>query len=100
MLSQLTVKKKLILVAIMVALTLIIILALEQYAMRKVVQLETLAIEAQQAEVEMLTLRRHEKDFLARLDPKYITGFQQTQASLISRADKMVMELEKQGLDS
>ncbi len=100
MLSQLTVKKKLILVAIMVALTLIIILALEQFAMRKVVQLETLAIEAQQAEVEMLTLRRHEKDFLARLDPKYISGFQQTQASLISRADHMVIELEKQGLDS
>ena len=100
MLSQLTVKKKLIVVAIMVALTLIIILALEQFAMRKVVQLETLAVEAQQAEVEMLTLRRHEKDFLARLDPKYISGFQKTQASLISRADQMVMELEKQGLDS
>ncbi len=100
MLSQLTVRKKLILVAIMVALTLIIILALEQYAMRKVVQLETLAIEAQQAEVEMLTLRRHEKDFLATLDPQYITGFQQTQASLISRADQMVITMEKEGLDS
>ncbi len=100
MLSQLTVKKKLILVAILVALTMLTILGLEHFAMRKVVQLESLAIEAQQAEVEMLTLRRHEKDFLARLDPEYISGFQQTQASLISRIDQMVIEMEKQGLDS
>jgi methyl-accepting chemotaxis protein len=100
MLSQLTVRKKLIAVAIMVALTLLFIIGLERVAMSKVVQLENLALEAQQAEVEILTLRRHEKDFLARLDPKYITGFQQTQASLISRADQMAIELEKQGLDS
>lgn len=100
MLSKLTVRKKLIIVAIMVAVTLIVIMGLERFAMSKVVALESLAVEAQQAEVEMLTLRRHEKDFLARLDPKYIESFQQTQASLVSRADKMVNNLEKHGLDS
>lgn len=100
MLSQMTVRKKLLLVAITVAITLACILGLEQYAMYKVVQYEKLAIESQQAEVEMLTLRRHEKDFLARLDMKYTERFQQTQASLISRADQMAIDLEKAGLDS
>lgn len=100
MLSQMTVRKKLLLVAVIVAVTLALILGLEQYAMYKVVQYEKLAIEAQQAEVEMLTLRRHEKDFLARLDTKYTKRFQETQASLISRADQMAIDLEKAGLDN
>lgn len=100
MLGQMTVRKKLLLVAMTVAITLACILGLEQYAMYKVVQYEKLAIEAQQAEVEMLTLRRHEKDFLARLDMKYTERFQQTQASLVSRADQMAIDLEKAGLDS
>lgn len=39
-------------------------LALEQFAMHKMVQLENLAIQTQEAEVEMLTLRRHEVVYL------------------------------------
>ena len=100
MLSQMTVRKKLLLVAIIVAVTMALLLGLKQYAMYKVVQYEELAIEAQQAEVEMLTLRRHEKDFLARLDTKYTKRFQETQASLISRADQMAIDLRKAGLDN
>lgn len=100
MLKQMTVRKKLMLVGLMVAVTLIFILALEQFAMHRVVQYEQIAIEAQQAEVEMLTLRRHEKDFLARLDMKYIESFQTTQASLISGADSMAADLDKLGMDS
>lgn len=100
MLKQMTVRKKLMLVALMVTVTLVLILALGQYAMRKIVTYEQIAIDAQQAEIDMLTLRRHEKDFLARLDMKYIESFQKTQAALIGRADKIASDLEQQDIDS
>jgi methyl-accepting chemotaxis protein len=100
MLKQMTVRKKLMLVALMVTVTLVIILALGQFAMRKIVTYEQIALESQQAETDMLTLRRHEKDFLARLDMKYIESFQKTQAELISRADTIASDLEQQNMDS
>jgi len=100
MLKHMTVKNKLMLVALMVTITLIVILAMGQFAMRRVVHYEQIALDAQQAEVDMLTLRRHEKDFLAQLDMEYIKVFQKTQAALIGRADKIASELDQLGMDS
>ena len=51
-------------------------------------------------ERDMLTLRRHEKDFLSRLDPKYVARFHDTQNELNSTLITLSQNLEKAGLNN
>jgi methyl-accepting chemotaxis protein len=51
-------------------------------------------------ERDMLTLRRHEKDFLSRLDPKYVARFNDTQNELNSTLITLSQNLEKAGLNN
>jgi methyl-accepting chemotaxis protein len=100
MLGSLTVRKKLLLVAVLVAFTLIAIIALEEFAKSKITELEDAALEAQQAEVEMMLLRHEQQQFLSSLDINYLTQFQKTQAALVTRTDKLGEKLLQMGMDS
>jgi methyl-accepting chemotaxis protein len=51
-------------------------------------------------ERDMLTLRRHEKDFLSRLDPKYVARFNDTLNELNSTLITLSQNLEKAGLNN
>jgi len=51
---------------------------LTQSANNTQLKVSKLALEVEKLEIEMLTLRRHEKDFLARLDVKYQDRFNST----------------------
>ena len=61
----------------------------EQYSLSNMNELEYAALENTAAEVDLLTLRRHEKDFLARHDLKYQARFNQTFAVLSQRLDNL-----------
>lgn len=84
MLKNLTIKKKLFILAVLVAASLFILLVVQSAGIKKVEQLEILSAQTYQAEVDMLTLRRNEKDFLSRLDLKYQTSFNEVVQGMLS----------------
>ncbi|MCK6264979.1 methyl-accepting chemotaxis protein [Vibrio sp. ZSDE26] len=59
----------------------------EQYSFNQLNLLQTADHENQSSEIDLLTLRRHEKDFLARQDPKYVKRFDQTMGQLKQRIE-------------
>lgn len=93
MFKNLTIKKKLSILALLVAVSLLIMLLVQGTAIKKVEQLETLAQKAYQAEVDMLTLRRNEKDFIARLDLKYQEQFNTNVQSMLNGLFELETEL-------
>ncbi|WP_273150418.1 methyl-accepting chemotaxis protein [Methylophaga thiooxydans] len=93
MLKDLTIKKKLFILSVLVASALLILFAIQLYSVKKVGQLEKISFQSYQAEADMLMLRRHEKDFLARNDLKYQVRFnehlQLMLANLFELSDKL-----------
>jgi len=75
MLKDITIKKKLLILSLLVGGALLVLFTIQLYSIKKVENLEKISIQSYQAEVDMLKLRRHEKDFLARNDLKYQTRF-------------------------
>ncbi|MBW3697840.1 methyl-accepting chemotaxis protein [Vibrio sp. T187] len=57
----------------------------EQYSFQQLGQLKHADHENQSSEIDLLTLRRHEKDFLARQHPKYLERFDTTLSTLEKR---------------
>ncbi|CDT50803.1 Methyl-accepting chemotaxis protein [Vibrio coralliirubri] len=57
----------------------------EQFSLDKLESLEIAATENLRSSVDLLTLRRHEKDFLSRHDQKYAERFDKTAATLNQR---------------
>lgn len=84
MLNNITIKKKLLLLAILVGISLFILLVVQAVGIKKVENLEKIAIQTYQAEVHMLTLRRNEKDFMARLDLKYQDQFNENVQEMLA----------------
>jgi methyl-accepting chemotaxis protein len=85
MLKNLTIKKKLFVLAVLVAASLFILLVVQSVGIKKIEQLESLSAQSYQAEVDMLMLRRNEKDFLSRLDLKYQQSFNDNIQSMLTR---------------
>ena len=71
----LSIKQRLILMAAVSIFSLVTLFLLGNYATHKVEALERAVVKAAYIEVDMLTLRRNEKDFLARKDLKYQEKF-------------------------
>ncbi|HDZ15840.1 hypothetical protein LCGC14_0647230 [marine sediment metagenome] len=95
MFSKLSVKKKLLILTILFGVTVIFILGIEKYALTKTMALEEAANSSVMLEVDMLMLRRHEKDFLKRLDLKYYEAFKQTHAEFTERLNQLSAELDE-----
>ncbi|MEW6646647.1 MAG: methyl-accepting chemotaxis protein [Pseudomonadota bacterium] len=81
-----TIKARLILLTLLVAIGLISEVALVQYSSARLVSLEQNRVLAEQLYSDMLLLRRHEKDFLARLDLKYTQKFAASYQDMTGRA--------------
>lgn len=93
MLSKLTIKKKLLLLGTLVGISFFMLLIVLVVGIKKVENLEKLALQSYQAEVDMLTLRRNEKDFLARLDLKYQDRFNQNAEDMLERLNAFKAKL-------
>lgn len=60
-----------------------------EYNQDKILELESLERENLNSVIDLLTLRRNEKDFIERRDEQYITRFDQTFEQLITRIDNL-----------
>lgn len=99
-LINLTIKQRLILMALISILSLLTLLMLGSYATHKVKALETDAIKATYLETEMLMLRRNEKDFLARKDLKYQDKFNANLGVLLANTEALKQDLDGHDIDS
>ena len=82
MFAKLTIKTKLLLLSLLVGLAIGVLLILMNLSIRDVLQTEEAVVINQRIETSMLTLRRNEKDFLARNDLKYQQQFNANYAKM------------------
>jgi methyl-accepting chemotaxis protein len=92
-------KKKFIFVGFLILLSMIGILAIGQYTLQKVQAFNSVSLYVSLVETGMLTLRRNEKDFLARNDLKYKDKFEKNYADLTQRVATLEAATVKAGLD-
>ncbi|ALO33475.1 hypothetical protein CMT41_01140 [Colwellia sp. MT41] len=76
--DRLNIKWKLGLLAILAAIGFVILITYNYLATATLVKFNNISRQTVQLEAEMLMLRRHEKDFIARKNIKYLTKFTQT----------------------
>lgn len=94
-----TIKNRLILLTLLVAIGLVSEVVLVQYSSSRLVALEEDRLLAEQLYSDMLLLRRHEKDFLARLDLKYTEKFAGSYREMAGRAAQLDRFLQQAGLN-
>ena len=92
MLGNISIKVKLIALSVLLVLSFLIILVIELVAISKVDSLAKLDKNIKKFEVYALELRKHEKDFLARKDIKYLDKFNST----IKKIEELNLELENE----
>ncbi len=82
MFNQMTIKLKLIILTVITALGFIILIGLTQKSIHTMHEIGVANGLVQHLDVEVLELRKHEKDFLARKDMKYLDKFNKTMKSV------------------
>ncbi|MBD1556868.1 methyl-accepting chemotaxis protein [Vibrio sp. S9_S30] len=92
-LSQFKIKTKLLAVSVSLLACIVAYAAYESRITQELENLQFAADQNAQSETELLLLRRHEKDFLARKDPKYIKKFKSSYESLLSRVNNLDQQL-------
>ncbi|MCW8329697.1 methyl-accepting chemotaxis protein [Photobacterium sp. SDRW27] len=95
LLSVHTIKAKLYLFSFILAISMIAFGLFEASSFNKIEKLQFAAQETAHSNTDLLKLRRHEKDFLSRLDPQYIEKFNQDQIALSQRIDGIKSILEQ-----
>ena len=78
MLNNLTIKAKLLVLAGLVTLSFVFILIMENKAINDLKEISKMDHGVEELNIHMLILRKHEKDFLARKDVKYLASFDKT----------------------
>ncbi|WP_059019822.1 methyl-accepting chemotaxis protein [Vibrio coralliirubri] len=84
-LLSLSIRSKFILINLTLFISVFIYAIYEQFSLDKLESLEIAATENLRSSVDLLTLRRHEKDFLSRHDQKYAERFDKTADTLNQR---------------
>ncbi|ULN62906.1 methyl-accepting chemotaxis protein [Vibrio gigantis] len=82
---SLSIRSKFILINLTLFVSVLIYAIYEQFSLDKLESLERSATENLRSSVDLLTLRRHEKDFLSRHDQKYAERFDKTADTLNQR---------------
>ncbi|MDH5933155.1 methyl-accepting chemotaxis protein, partial [Vibrio splendidus] len=82
---SLSIRSKFILINLTLFVSVFIYAIYEQFSLDKLESLERAATENLRSSVDLLTLRRHEKDFLSRHDQKYAERFDKTADTLNQR---------------
>ena len=76
-------------------LALLLVLAVANFANQRILKLDQTFTDVKSLEVSLLTLRRNEKDFLARLDLKYKTKFMNTYSDFERKTQILSNELDE-----
>ncbi len=84
-----TIKNKLTALIIFIIASIVTMYGLLHFALEDATALKDAENQVSQLEGQMLLLRRHEKDFLARDDEKYVKKFETTHTEFIARLDKL-----------
>lgn len=93
-------KRKFIIVGLLVLLSMVSILAINQYTLKKIQQFNNVSLNASLLETDMLMLRRNEKDFLARNELQYQNNFEQNYTHLQQRIETLSKAVLDAGLDN
>ena len=99
-LRQFTIRQRLLLNAITVAVSMLIMLALLLFQSRQLTTLAELRLEVEQLNLSVLQLRRSEKDFLLRSDLEYQQKFNQAAAELNKKAEVLSVGLADVNIDT
>jgi methyl-accepting chemotaxis protein len=97
---MLTIKNKFILVGSLILVLMISISLLNHHFAKKLKGYNQVQQSLSEVRGHMLMLRRNEKDFLARLDPKYEGQFSDNLAILLTDVDKLYKAVSGAGLDA
>lgn len=100
MFAKLSIKTKLVLLSVLVALAITALLILMNLSLRDVVETEEAVILNEKIEISMLTLRRNEKDFLARNDLKYQAQFNDNYAAMQQQVSDLAERLQAKQIDN
>lgn len=91
--DSLSIKWKLSLLAILAGIGFVILIFYNYSSTSTLMELNNISKQTVQLEAEMLMLRRHEKDFIARKDLKYFDKFKKTFQGVTQTIDKMEQQL-------
>lgn len=94
-----TIKLRLILLATLVTASMLLQLALLQYGTNMTGELKDLHIKTEETRSGMLLLRRHEKDFLARLDLKYVEEFRNDHNTVVAKLGELSTHMVEYDID-
>lgn len=95
-----TIKSKLLFLALLTAGVIVFMAGLARYSMTSIKAFGDAGTLNIQITADMLTLRRNEKDFLARTDPKYLGKFQKNHDKLMEHLSQLQGELVTAGIDA
>lgn len=98
MLNSLSVKAKMLLLSCMMVAGIIILAALLGFGMNSLVKIGQANVLSVDTQRSMQSLRRIEKDFLARMDIKYIEQFNEEYEILISNLNKLDIHLQAENI--
>lgn len=100
MLDGFSIKQKLAGIALLAMFGMLGVIGLQQHSLGSLNPLHEAQLLDSQLETEILMLRRHEKDFLARDDLKYFDQFNASLAQATAIADRLTLLLTTQSMDS
>ena len=92
--GRLSIKEKMGILALLVATGLIVLVLLNYFALNSLSQLDEIRLHSVELEADMLMLRRHEKDFIARKDLKYVDKFEQSFQQMVTRLSEVEEQLQ------
>ena len=98
MFSKITIKLKLIILTLITAVGFIVLIGLSQKSIHTMHELGEVNGLVQHLDVEVLELRKHEKDFLARKDLKYLDKFNKTMKSIYITEKEIKDIIEAEGV--
>ncbi|MDX1572687.1 MAG: HAMP domain-containing methyl-accepting chemotaxis protein, partial [Methylophaga sp.] len=99
MFAKFTIKTKLLLLSVLVSLAISALLVLTNWSLRDVVATEEAVLMNEKIETSMLTLRRNEKDFLARNDLKYQQQFNDNYTAMQQQLAMLSNRLQAKNID-
>lgn len=98
MLRNWSIKKRLMVNTLVVAVAMLVMLLLLIYQNQQLNHLSQIRLEAATLQQDVLELRRHEKDFLARKDLSYLDKFEKTYQGLINDSQHLAAGLDDVGI--
>lgn len=100
MLRNFSIKQRLLLNGVAVGLAMLVMLALLIYQSAQQSTLAELRLDIDNFKVDVLTLRRHEKDFLMRKDLSYVEKYQKSHSELEAHSNHLKQGLHSAGIDT